>query len=76
MDELITMDWLLYIYMQGIGRNTGQLPLLEVASGSLIVGGLSTPLREYSLHLRAAAAALFPLSFTSSSVKTTNKHKQ
>jgi len=41
--------------------------LLEAVSGSLNVGGLSTPLLEYSLHLLAAAAALFALSLISSS---------
>lgn len=43
---------------------------LEMASGSLKVGGLSAPLLEYSLHLRAAAAARFDLSSTSSSAET------
>jgi len=43
--------------------------LPRLASGSLNVGGLSTPLLEYSLHLRAAEAALFALSSTSSSAK-------
>lgn len=43
---------------------------LEMASGSLKVGGLSAPLLEYSLHLRAAAAARFDLSSTSSSAAT------
>lgn len=47
--------------------------LLERASGSLKLGRLSTPLLEYSLHLRAAAAARAALSLTSSSsVKNTH----
>lgn len=47
-----------------------QFSLPEVASGSLKVGGLSTPLLEYSLHLLAASAALLALSLTSSSATT------
>ncbi|KAF1885076.1 hypothetical protein Lal_00028965 [Lupinus albus] len=51
-----------------IWGNSVQLSLLmEAPSGSLNVGALSTPFLEYSLHLLAAAAALFALSFTSSS---------
>lgn len=45
-----------------------QLSPLEAESGSLKVGRLSTPLREYSLHLLAAAAARCARSCTSSSV--------
>lgn len=47
--------------------------LLDIASGSLNVGGLSAPLLEYSLHLLAAAAALFALSFAPSSENHTTK---
>lgn len=43
-------------------------PLEEEESGSLKVGLLSTPLREYSLHLLAAAAARCARSCISSSV--------
>lgn len=57
------------IYEGGRARiNNGyHYSLLETASGSLNVGRLSAPLLEYSLHLRAAAAARAALSFTSSS---------
>jgi hypothetical protein len=47
----------------------GHLSLLRPASGSLNLGGLSTPFLEYSLHRRAAAAALSALSLASSSTK-------
>jgi len=47
----------------------GHLSLLGSASGSLNLGGLSTPFLEYSLHRRAAAAALSALSLVSSSAK-------
>jgi hypothetical protein len=43
------------------------LSLEDMASGSLKLGGRSEPFLEYSLHLLAAAAALFALSFASSS---------
>lgn len=49
--------------------------LLEIASGSLNVEVLSTPLLEYSRHLLAAAAALFALSLISSSAKTMYKFR-
>jgi len=48
---------------------SGHFSLAGFASGSLNVGGLSTPFLEYSLHLRAAEAALLALSSTSSSAK-------
>lgn len=43
--------------------------LEDMASGSLKVGRRSAPFLEYSLHLLAAAAARFALSFASSSGK-------
>lgn len=64
MDDLIT--WTERICDQ---ENKSHLSLVEVASGSLTEGDLLTPFLEYSLHFLAAAAALFALSFTSSSTK-------
>lgn len=57
-----------HIHPGGVGNRTLHFSELETVSGSLYVAGLSTPRLEYSLHLRAAAAALLALSFTSSSV--------
>jgi len=58
----------------GVNYTEGKLSnvhfsLVGFASGSLNVRGLSTPFLEYSLHLRAAEAALLALSATSSSAK-------
>lgn len=64
-------DWKCLEYREGVEIN-GYCSLLEMASGSLKVGRLSAPLLEYSLHLRAAAAARAALSFTSSSATQPN----
>lgn len=68
------------IWVRSIGKkcwprviSSSHCSLLDIASGSLNAGGLSAPLLEYSLHLLAAAAALFALSFAPSSENHTNK---
>lgn len=64
----------LYLHFKNIVERVSTIiahfSLLEIVSGSLKVGALSAPFLEYSLHLRAAAAAFLALSFTSSSATT------